>query len=205
MKIGIDLDGVVFDSEKEFRVYSELYDMIDLKQNSKINNKELRFQDRFQWTQEQTKGFLEKYHKKIIVESNFIPGAKQVLKLLKHDGHSIILITARGGINKEIITITEEILKQNEMNIFDKYYWQTENKDEVCIKEKVDIMIDDFYKNCQSIANAKVKTIYLKDAPSYDLEENDYIKVLYNWGEIYRYIKELEKAQFTFLNMKFTN
>ena len=30
MKIGIDLDGVVFDSEKEFRVYSELYDMLDL-------------------------------------------------------------------------------------------------------------------------------------------------------------------------------
>ena len=38
MKIGIDLDGVIFDSEKEFRVYSELYDMLDLKQNSKINN-----------------------------------------------------------------------------------------------------------------------------------------------------------------------
>ena len=43
MKIGIDLDGVVFDSEKEFRVYSELYDMIDLKQNSKVDNRELRF------------------------------------------------------------------------------------------------------------------------------------------------------------------
>ena len=42
MKIGIDLDGVVFDSEKEFRVYSELYDMLDLKQNSKIDNKELK-------------------------------------------------------------------------------------------------------------------------------------------------------------------
>ena len=40
MKIGIDLDGVVFDSEKEYRVYSELYDIIDLKKNSKINNKE---------------------------------------------------------------------------------------------------------------------------------------------------------------------
>lgn len=38
MRIGIDLDGVIFDSEKEFRVYSELYDMLDLKQNSKINN-----------------------------------------------------------------------------------------------------------------------------------------------------------------------
>lgn len=45
MKIGIDLDGVVFDSEKEFRVYSEIYDMMDLKQNSKTDNRELKFQD----------------------------------------------------------------------------------------------------------------------------------------------------------------
>ena len=32
-----------------------------------------------------------------------------------------------------------------------------------------------------------------KDAPSKEIEENEYIKILYNWGEIYRYIKELEK------------
>ena len=38
MKIGIDLDGVVFDTEKEYRVYTELYDMLVLKQNSKIDN-----------------------------------------------------------------------------------------------------------------------------------------------------------------------
>ena len=63
MKIGIDLDGVVFDSEKEFRVYSELYDMIDLKQNSKKDNRELKFQKRFNWTEEQIQGFLKKYHK----------------------------------------------------------------------------------------------------------------------------------------------
>ena len=192
MKIGIDLDGVVFDSEKEFRVYSELYDMLDLKQNSKINNKELKFQSRFKWTKEDIDGFLNKYHKQIIVESNFMPGVKRILKLLKEDGHTLILITARGGMNRDMIKVTEERLQQNEMNIFDKYYWATENKDEVCFKENVDIMIDDFCDKCKSIANSKIKTIYLKDAPSYDLEENEYIKVLYNWGEIYRYIKEIE-------------
>ncbi len=53
-------------------------------------------------------------------------------------------------------------------------------------------MIDDFNEKCMSIANKKIKTIYLKDAPSYDLKENEYITVLYNWGEIYRYIKELD-------------
>ena len=57
MRIGIDLDGVIFDSEKEFRVYSELYDMLDLKQNSKINNQELKFQDRFNWSKEEIEGF----------------------------------------------------------------------------------------------------------------------------------------------------
>ena len=121
-----------------------------------------------------------------------MPGVKRILRLLKEDGHNLILITARGGINKDMIKITEEILKQNKMDIFDEYYWATENKDEVCIKENIDIMIDDFYQKCKSIANSKIKTIYLKDAPSYDLEENNYIKVLYNWGEIYRDIKDLE-------------
>ena len=192
MKIGIDLDGVVFDSEKEFRVYSELYDMIDLKQNSKTDDRELKFQDRFQWTGKETEDFLKKYHKQIIEESNFIPGVKRILKLLKEDGHGLILITARGGLNKDMIKITEERLKENGMDIFDKYYWATENKDEVCQKENIDIMIDDSCKNCENIANSKIKTIYLKDAPSYNLEENKYIKVLYNWGEIYRYIKEIE-------------
>ena len=192
MKIGIDLDGVVFDSEKEFRVYSELYDMIDLKQNSKTDNRELKFQDRFQWTGKETEDFLKKYHKQIIEESNFIPGVKRILKLLKEDGHSLILITARGGLNKDMIKITEERLKENGMDIFDKYYWATENKDEVCQRENIDIMIDDSCKNCENIANSKIKTIYLKDAPSYNLEENKYIKVLYNWGEIYRYIKKIE-------------
>ena len=192
MRIGIDLDGVVFDSEKEFRVYSELYDMIDLKQNSKINNKEIKFQDRFKWTQEETDNFISKYHKQIIEESNFMPGVKRILNLLKGEGHNLIIVTARGGINKDMIKITENILKENNLDIFDKYYWATENKDEVCKKENIDIMVDDSLKQCKSIANSKIRVIYLKDAPSYDIEENEYIKVLYNWGEIYRYIKEME-------------
>lgn len=140
-------------------------------------------------------GFLKKYHKQIIVESNFMPGVKRVLKLLKKDGHSLILITARGGWNKEMIKITEERLRESGMDIFDKYYWATENKDEVCVKENVDIMIDDFSEKCESIANKKIKTIYLEDAPSYDLKESEYIKVLYNWGEIYRYIKEIDNNE----------
>ena len=189
MRIGIDLDGVLFDTEKAYRVYSELYDLMDLKQNSKINNQEIKFQKRFKWTEEQLQGFINKYHEKIVTESNFMPGAIDVIRMLKNDGHKLFLITARGGINEHMIEITEDILKLANLEVFDKYYWKTENKDEICLKEKIDIMIDDSYEKCMSIAKAKIKVIYFKDAPSYDIN-NEYVTTLYNWGEVYRYIKE---------------
>ena len=192
MKIGIDLDGVIFDTEKEFKTYAEIYDFVDLKQNKRLDNMEFRFQDRFAWSQDELNGFLKRYHKQIIQEVNYLPGVKRVLKKLKQEGNSLILITARGGLNKDMIKLTQKRFKQEDMEIFDKYYWATENKDEVCIKEKVDVMIDDYYLKCINIANKKIKTIYLKDVGSPDVEENEYIKVMYNWGEIYRYLKELE-------------
>ena len=74
MKIGIDLDGVVFDSEKDFRIYAELYDIYDLKRNSTVDRKALRFQERFDWTEEEGKAFLDRYHEKIVRESNYMPG-----------------------------------------------------------------------------------------------------------------------------------
>ena len=190
MKIGIDLDGVVFDSEKEYRIYAELYDILDLKRNSKIKNNEVRFQNRFKWTEEESINFLKKYHMKIVTESNLMPGAETVLKLLKEEGHELIIITARGGFTKDTIEETMKRLNALNMDIFDKYYWQTENKDEICKKENIDIMIDDSHEKCTSISNAGIDTIYLKDSPSYELKDNEHLKTLYNWGEIYRYIKE---------------
>lgn len=193
MKIGIDLDGVVYDTEKNFRIYSELYDLLELKQNGKINGREIRFQDRFNWNEEQAEAFMEKYCDSILRESNYMPGAKHILKMLKEEGHELIVITARGTFNKnKMIHLTEERLKEDKMDIFDKYYFGVEDKAEACKKESIDIMIDDSNRNCKKTSENKIKTIYLKDAPSYDMEENDYLTVLYNWGEIYRYLKEME-------------
>ena len=61
MKIGIDLDGVVIDSETTFRTYEEIFDIDILKGNNLINKKEPKFQARYNWTNEQEKEFIEKY------------------------------------------------------------------------------------------------------------------------------------------------
>ena len=191
MKIGIDLDGVIFDSERMYRVYAELYDILELHQNGIIDNREVKFQDRYNWSKETIDNFMEKYQTCIVKDAPFMPGAKEVINMLKNEGHELIVITARGSNNKQHINITEDILKRNNMYIFDKYCWGVEKKREVCIAEKIDLMIEDSNNNCKAISDAKIKTIYFKDAPNYDMEENEYLKTLYNWGEIYRYIKEV--------------
>lgn len=190
MKIGVDLDGVIFDTEKAYRVYAELYEVLDLKKNTIIDNKSDRFQTRYGWTDEETKKFVEKYHEYIVKNSNFMPGAKTVLKMLKKEGHELIIITQRGYKEKKYIEMTEGIFKKNDLEIFDKYYWATIDKAKICLEEKLDLMIDDYIENCKKISNEGIKTIYLKDSPSYETKDTEYLKTLYNWGEIYRYIKE---------------
>ena len=192
MKIGIDLDGVVYDSEKDLRIYTELYDMLDLKQNNKKNEKGLRILDRFDWNDEQFDEFIDKYYFNIIKESNYMPGAQIILNKLKEEGHKLILITARGTYREKIQPMTEERLKKDNMDIFENSYYSVDDKGEICVKENIDLMIDDSPENCRCVSSRGIKTIYLKDAPSYDMEENEYLKVLYNWGEIYRYIKEMQ-------------
>ena len=47
MKIGIDLDGVVIDSETIFRTYEEIFDIDTLKGNNLTNKEEPKFQARY--------------------------------------------------------------------------------------------------------------------------------------------------------------
>lgn len=61
MKIGIDLDGVVFDSETTFRTYEEIFDITELRGNNLIDREEPKFQGRYNWTKEEQKRFIDKY------------------------------------------------------------------------------------------------------------------------------------------------
>lgn len=96
MKIGIDLDGVVIDSETTFRTYEEIFDIDTLKGNNLVDKEEPKFQARYNWSKEQEKEFIEKYFLKISKESNLMSGFIAVYNLLKGQGHEFVVITARG-------------------------------------------------------------------------------------------------------------
>ena len=189
MKIGIDLDGVVIDSETTFRTYEEIFDIEILKGNNLIDREEPKFQGRYNWSKEQEQEFINNYFLRVSRESNLMSCFIAVYNLLKSKGFEFVVITARGGHVKEMKDDAERILNENGIT-FDKYYWQVENKLEVCQKENIDIMIDDDYKIIEQISSNKIKTLYFRDTNLKKLEENEYIKEVNNWGDIYRIISE---------------
>ena len=189
MKIGIDLDGVVIDSETTFRTYEEIFDIDYLKGNNLLDRKEPKFQSRYNWTKEQEKEFVERYFMKVSKQSNLMSGFIAVYDLLKNQGHEFIVITARGGFIEKMKDDAIRLLEENNIK-FDKYYWKINNKIEICQKEKVDIMIDDDWRIIKKLADNKIKTLYFRDTNLMKLEESKYIKEVNNWGDVYRAIKE---------------
>lgn len=123
-----------------------------------------------------------------------MPGAKQILEMLKKDKNELIIITARGLSVKDMKKAA--INKFKEYNLeFDQYFWEQESKLDVCKKENIDIMIDDKASICKLTSENKIKTLYFRDVNREKLEENEYLKEVNNWGEIYRYIYNLNMEE----------
>lgn len=190
MKIGIDLDGVVIDSEKTFRTYEEIYDISILGGNNLVNKEEPKYQNRYNWTKEQEKDFTEKYYLKVSRESNLMSGFVGVYNLLKNQNYKFVVITARGISIKEMKDDAIRVLNENNIK-FDKYYWEVEDKLEICKKENIDLMIDDDWRIIKRLAENNVKTLYFRDTNIKKLKENEYITEVNNWGEIYRKLMQL--------------
>ena len=83
MKIGIDLDGVVIDSETTFRTYEEIFDLNHLKENNLINREEPKFQARYNWKDEEQEEFIKNYFMTVSKESPLMAGFIGVYNLLK--------------------------------------------------------------------------------------------------------------------------
>lgn len=191
MKIGIDIDGVILDYERVLKTYGDLYDFIELKKDGIINRNEHYLRNRYDWTEEERMNFINKYFLKLSKQTSLIPGAKDVINMLQKEGNELIIISARGGMIEEMKDVAIE--KFNEEGIsFNKYYWKQEDKLEVAKNEKIDVMIDDSYNVCKKLSSNGIKTIYFRDKEMKVLEQNDNLKEVSNWGEIYRYIKEMQ-------------
>lgn len=191
MKIGIDLDGVVFNTQAQWNVDAELYDYLKVKKNNVVNKEEPRIEERYNWAKKEKTNFINKYFD--ISEFPLVPGAKEVLNMLKKDGHELIVITARGKLVNGKEYALNKIKK--EKLLFDKLYFEQHDKLKACLKENIDVMIDDNYHICENIAKNGISVLYFHSMDRKHIRNKKNLTEIYNWGEAYRYITEKSKEK----------
>ena len=187
MRIAIDLDGVVFNSEMYFMASAEIFDVKFLKRNSLKKKDEPRVQEKYNWSKEEIKEYISRYANSL--DFDIIPCAKEVIDDIKKDNTTVV-VSARGQFNEDEIKIAKKKLEEAGIS-FDEYYFGNLNKIQTLIDQKIDVVIDDRYDVILEASKYHIKSVYFYMAGRKVLEDNEYIKAVYNWGEVYRYLYDI--------------
>lgn len=187
MVIGVDLDGTLVD-------YFGFLDDTGVKY-FKMNRvfRENPMCDGFNVSREEYNTFWEEYIEKYAKNGKCFRGAKEFLQKLHKNGHSIIIITARGNKNwcgddvaEAEKTYTLEWLENREIP-YDGIIF-TENKGDTIKSLKIDMMFEDMPKNIEDINNKYPKaSIYAKrnDFNSELAQDNSNLIFFNDWYDLF--------------------
>lgn len=196
MIIGIDIDDTIADTYETAFAYAQKYTIEDLGKSGNIENKNVRhhfyLRELCNWSEEEEKNFWKKYYKKIINEIKPITFAAETISKLKRDGHKIVIITARWQEKLlDVKGISIEWLKNNNIQ-YDDIVFDADDKKQIATQKKVDIFIDDSFKNCMEVAEAGVKTYIIETRVNRGLEKENITRV-YSWPQFYSKVKGINR------------
>ncbi len=179
MNIGVDLDGVVFDTESLFRVISQI-ENVKLGRNI-VDKEQLRLQKRYDWSQKQIDDFMSKNMLKVYKIAPIMPYSKQIIMALSKK-NKVYAITSRGLIDKKEITVSNKRLKQEGLE-FEQVIYSVSNKLEVCQDLGIDLMIEDLYDTAITLAENGVQCLYYRDLVLKQCD-HPYVTEVRDWGDI---------------------
>lgn len=195
MNIGIDIDGVLLDFEREA---VNLGTKMSVEENwpIKIDLNKYWEVEAFGWTQEQADKFWNRYLVKYVVESPARMFSQEIIEKLQQEENNIYIITARDeyGMPQEYYGKMQQLTKDwlNKQNIkYDKLIFaKGEEKLQQCLENNIDVMIEDSPDNIQNISK-QIKVI--KYDCQYNKEVNgENIITAYSWYHIYDIINKLK-------------
>lgn len=193
MRIGIDIDNVISNFNE---MLLEAYLMHDKElRNTGIINPNAKYirTGMFDWSNEEEHSFykdnIEGIAKKLKVKEK----AKEYIDRLHSDGHLIYIITGRdNGEYSEPYNMTKKWLDENNIyydNLILTDAYDIHAKSLECLKNDIDIMIDDSVRICSDLITSGITTI-LMDTP-YNRKIN--IKRVKNWEEFYEFVSSYKE------------
>ena len=198
MKIGIDIDGVLTDIEKFMIEYGTKF---CLEEGLEINIKQIDYSEMimFNWTQEQSDRFWNRYFTGYTLNEPQRKFASDVINKLREQGNKIYIITARNeyGLSEEYYgkmqKLTKEWLRKQNITYDRLIFAKDEEKISQCLEKNIDIMIEDSPRNINDISR-KVKVIKYDCKYNEDVEGTNIITA-YSWCHIYDIITRLQYKQ----------
>lgn len=188
--IGIDLDDTISSSNEMFIKYAKLYNK-EKKINFKIDETQWDLDKSFGWSDNNYKEFCKQYLRTLLNEAETKYNAVEKINKLKNEGYKIIIITSRNEKElNDMYAFTEKWLKNHNIN-YDKLIINSLQKEEECLKNKVNIFIDDNMKNCINVYKKLQIPVFLFDGLYNTNDKYSNIERVYSWDEIYLKIKDI--------------
>lgn len=199
MVIGVDVDGVLVDTETyQIRTGTEYFK--NKYNKNVINPKGYDIEDIFACNHSEREKFWFRYIWAYCLSEPVMPFAVDSIKKLHNDGYSIVIITSRahtseknflGALFRKMLLYW---LKKNNV-YYDKIIYCSEknshdDKLKVCINEKIDVMIDDKPENLIALSD-KIKVICYPAVWNEKLQNDNIIRVK-DWKEIYKVISSMK-------------
>lgn len=160
--IGIDLDDTITYTYDYMLKEAFKYDQ-EIGGNGIIDEKQYLIGDQFGWNEEQKRIFFKKHRINAIEKAKVRPYVKSILNKLIKLGYKIVIITARSSeYYDNPYEYTKKWLKKNNIP-YNKLIVNCNNKKETCIKENIDVFLDDMPKNCNSVLEISNIDVYMMD------------------------------------------
>jgi 5'(3')-deoxyribonucleotidase len=190
MKIGIDFDAVILDSERKLKFGAEYWSLKELGK-PKLKSTEVSQEDCFDWTDEERNRFYREQYDGLVEKCEFMPGANEIMKELVGMGHEFYIITLRGCFRTEEIESAKKYMRK--MSVKPKQVlWGVWDKAAKCKELGLDIMIDDNPKNVDTFKGSNIEVLYLRDTEARDVKLKN-VTTVYTWMQIYHEIVKRAK------------
>ncbi len=192
MNIGLDIDNVIasFDNEllKEYLKHDK-----QLRGTGIINeNANYIRRGMFDWSKEEDEKFYKENIERIATNLKPINRASETIKKLKEDGNKIYIITGReNGEYTNPREMTKHWLEKYNIE-YDKLIftdaYDNHAKTVECIKNNIDIMVEDSTRICKDLNENAIKVIQMETRFNQKVEG---IESVNSWRQIYSRISQL--------------
>mgnify|MGYP004456857083 FL=1 len=191
MKIGIDIDNTLNDIKNKLTDAAYKYAKEKNKQCKEgviinDNNDISIYQKLFNFNDEELKYFLGSIRNKIMDNALPRPFCMDTIKQLHNDGHKIYIIASRDNQFYKNSYLQSKIWLENNNIYFDKLIVNVKDKKKVCLKEKIDLLIDANINNCLNVSKVGIQTITIGNNTTFV----NGIRNFDNWKQIYNFLNQ---------------